>query len=254
MVIGGARSAMRNRPCEHPQPDEDLPGVASTTRYGVASSVHLAPPVGLPGTEDRRALRCPPDHRGPPYLGRARPASRWAVERAHQVRFRSPGDASGACRGSTRHGCSAQRPRPDTVRSFNRWANGQRASPSGASPWSAPPPLDTDRGAGWRGRTRTSSFLIQSQVPYQFGHSPAVPGGRTPIYPGSPPCLNAEWARAAVPPGARNRQAGRSSSESRWRGRSNVKCRRSRVASLGSPRRSTRANTAASTKPMSASA
>ncbi len=26
---------------------------------------------------------------------------------------------------------------------------------------------------GWGGRTRTCSCLIQSQVPYQFGHTPA---------------------------------------------------------------------------------
>ena len=64
---------------------------------------------------------------------------------------------------------------------------------------------------------------------------------------------------AAVRRGGRHRevgdaQAGRSSIDSRCRGRSSEKWRRSSVASFGSPSRSTTANTAASTKPMSESA
>ena len=53
---------------------------------------------------------------------------------------------------------------------------------------------------------------------------------------------------------ARGDQAGSNSIESRWRGRRRLKWRRSSVASLGSFSRSTIANTAASTSPMSASA
>jgi hypothetical protein len=40
---------------------------------------------------------------------------------------------------------------------------------------------ERSRRGGWRGRTRTFNPLIQSQVPCQLGHSPALPEGRLSV-------------------------------------------------------------------------
>ena len=58
---------------------------------------------------------------------------------------------------------------------------------------------------GWRGRTRTSNPLIQSQVPCQLGHSPAMPAGQAESVPREGTFLNI-GARATV--GAAERTVG----------------------------------------------
>ena len=95
---------------------------------------------------------------------------------------RAPGGDDARCRSG-----SSSRSQPWPRRTRRSRVAGRQA-PAGVQAGAPGRRPGKGREDGWRGRTRTFNPLIQSQVPCQLGHSPAMPTGAGRVYRATAPC------------------------------------------------------------------